>query len=70
MFIGRLCAGNEDFYKLLAQIITFHLPATLWKEQRNEELRFDIKIYPNSRWFYEKPTTQERMFKREGIDSQ
>ena len=57
---GRLCTGNEDFYKLSAQIITFHLSARLWKEETDKELRLDIKIYPSSRWFYENPTTQER----------
>ena len=27
VLLGRLCASNEDFYKLLTQIITFQLPS-------------------------------------------
>ena len=30
---GRLCADNEDFYKLLAQINTFQPLGQLWKEK-------------------------------------
>ena len=33
MLPGKLCAGNEDFYKLLAQIITSQLLKQFWKEK-------------------------------------
>ena len=32
--LGRLCADNEDFYDLLAQIITFRTLFNLWKENQ------------------------------------
>ena len=39
-FVCYLCTSSEDFYKLLAQKITFHM---LWKDKRNEELRIEYK---------------------------
>ena len=31
----RLCADNEDFYDLLAQIITFPSLLKVWKEKKS-----------------------------------
>ena len=49
LLLGRICV-NEDFYDLLAQVITFHifLKSNLFYKE-NKKKDYEMKIYPGTK---------------------